>query len=64
MSFGMLTFRKVVGGSLDASRTPVADVMTPNPLWVNSTDSAMGALGTMLEKHFRHLPVSLWDSKI
>ncbi|CAM9816754.1 unnamed protein product, partial [Sphacelaria rigidula] len=49
--------RKVVGGSLDADETPVATVMTPNPLWVNTTDSAMEALGTMLEKHFRHLPV-------
>lgn len=55
--FGCHVPRKVVGGSLDADETPVATVMTPNPLWVNTTDSAMEALGTMLEKHFRHLPV-------
>lgn len=47
-----------MGGSLDAAETPVASVMTPNPLWVNENDSAMEALSTMLEKHFRHLPVS------
>lgn len=55
---GLLARRKVVGGSLVPSETPVMSVMTPDPLWVNQSDSAMEALGTMIEKHFRHLPVS------
>ncbi|CAN0160389.1 unnamed protein product, partial [Ectocarpus sp. 6 AP-2014] len=49
--------RKVVGRSLDPSRTPVSSVMTPDPIWVTTTDNAMDALETMLETHSRHLPV-------
>lgn len=60
-----LTFvRRVVGGFLDAGRTLVSNVMTPNPLWVSPTDSAMDALSTMLEKHFRHLPVSFEPGRV
>lgn len=50
--------RKVVGQSLDPATTAVASVMSPDPVWVTSTDDAMDALETMLESDTRHLPVS------
>lgn len=50
--------RKVVGQSLDPGSTAVASVMSPDPVWVTSTDDAMDALETMLESDTRHLPVS------
>ncbi len=50
--------RKVVGQSLDPKRTPVSSVMSPDPIWVTSTDDVMDALETMLETNARHLPVS------
>ncbi len=49
--------RRVVAQRVAASSTPIAMVMTPNPTCVNMKDSAMAALGTMVENHFRHLPV-------
>ena len=49
--------RRVVSKSLDASRTSVSSVMTPNPTCVSMADLAVDALTTMVENHFRHLPV-------
>lgn len=43
---------------LDASTTAVSEVMTPHPTMVHMDDSALDCLGIMIEKHFRHLPVS------
>ena len=42
---------------MDPDVTAVRDVMTPNPTSVSTDDSAMEALGIMVERHFRHLPV-------
>jgi len=49
--------RRVVAKHLDPSGTGVSEVMTANPTCVAMSDSAMDALGTMVENHFRHLPV-------
>jgi CBS domain-containing protein len=37
--------------------TSISKVMTPNPTCVALNDSAMEAMSTMVENHFRHLPV-------
>lgn len=47
----------MVAKDVDASSTDVADVMTANPTCVSATDPATDALTTMIENHFRHLPV-------
>lgn len=49
--------RRVVAKYLDPSSTSVNDVMTANPTCVSMSDSAMDAMGMMVENHFRHLPV-------
>ncbi|EEC47330.1 predicted protein, partial [Phaeodactylum tricornutum CCAP 1055/1] len=49
--------RRVVAKHIDTSATSVSEVMTPNPTCVAMSDSAMDALTTMVENHFRHLPV-------
>eukprot|EP00978_Attheya_sp_CCMP212_P048045 scaffold464729_cov138-Attheya_sp.AAC.1 len=49
--------RRVVAKYLDPARICVTEVMTSNPTCVSMSDSAMDALGTMVENHFRHLPV-------
>ncbi|KAL3924100.1 MAG: hypothetical protein SGILL_001255, partial [Bacillariaceae sp.] len=49
--------RRLVAKHLEASETTVSNVMTPNPTCVTMTDSAMDAMSTMVENHFRHLPV-------
>lgn len=43
---------------LDPSKTLVSEAMTPHPTMVHMNDSALDCLGIMIEKHFRHLPVS------
>lgn len=48
-----------MGQSLDPAWTTVALVMTPNPTCVKATDGALDALAIMIDRHFRHLPVSL-----
>lgn len=50
--------RRVVAKDLNASRTSIADVMTPNPSCVTMSDSATDALVLMVENRFRHLPVT------
>ena len=49
--------RRLVAKHLDAASTSVSKVMTPNPTCVSMLDSAMDAMTTMVENHFRHLPV-------
>ena len=49
--------RRLVAKDLDASVTNVSKVMTANPTVVSVNDPAMDALSTMVENHFRHLPV-------
>ncbi|CAN0525327.1 unnamed protein product, partial [Laminaria digitata] len=49
--------RRVVAVGVDPDVTAVSEVMTPNPTSVSTDDSAMEALGIMVERHFRHLPV-------
>ena len=49
--------RRVVAKHLDASSTTVSTVMTKNPTCVSMNDLAMDAMSTMVENHFRHLPV-------
>ncbi|KAL7556939.1 hypothetical protein ACA910_005291 [Epithemia clementina (nom. ined.)] len=49
--------RRVVAKDVDPATTSVSEVMTPNPTCVSISDSATDALATMVENHFRHLPV-------
>jgi CBS domain-containing protein len=49
--------RRVVAKDVDPFPSTVSFAMTPNPMCVSVSDSAMDALGTMVENHFRHLPV-------
>ena len=48
--------RRVVAKHLDHS-SAIEEVMTPNPTCVEMSDSALDALGMMIDNHFRHLPV-------
>ncbi len=48
---------RMVERKLGASATLVEAVMTPNPLTIAPSDSAIEALKLMVEKKFRHLPV-------
>ena len=49
--------RKVLAPGLDPAAVHVTDAMTASPRCVLSTTSAVGALTTMVEHRFRHLPV-------
>eukprot|EP00980_Cylindrotheca_fusiformis_P023370 scaffold10429_cov126-Cylindrotheca_fusiformis.AAC.1 len=49
--------RRVVAKHVDPASTSISAAMTPNPTCVSMTDSAMDAMSTMVENHFRHLPV-------
>jgi signal-transduction protein with cAMP-binding, CBS, and nucleotidyltransferase domain len=50
--------RRLVAKKLPASTTSITDVMTANPSCVSMSDPATEALVTMVENHFRHLPVT------
>jgi CBS domain-containing protein len=50
--------RRLVAKKLPASTTCITDVMTANPSCVSMSDPATDALVTMVENHFRHLPVT------
>jgi CBS domain-containing protein len=49
--------RRVVAKHVDPRVGVIADVMTPDPMCVSNSDIAMDAMSTMVENHFRHLPV-------
>ncbi|CAN0164528.1 unnamed protein product, partial [Chrysoparadoxa australica] len=55
--------RRVVAKGIDPEAT-VDAVMTSNPKCVHMDDSAMEALGVMVERHFRHLPVTGKDGTV
>lgn len=48
---------RVVAEGIDATSTPVAEVMTANPQTVHPDDSFTRALEMMHEGRFRHVPV-------
>src|SRR5918996_5699300 len=61
---GIFTERDIVralGEHFDAAGHPVSDWMTADPVTVPPSTPAQEALGTMLARGFRHLPVSDGD---
>ena len=48
---------RVVAKYLNPETTSVAEVMSPNPIFVSMNDAATDALTTMVEHRYRHLPV-------
>lgn len=48
---------KVLLPGLDASQTPVGQVMTRNPVTVKPDDTLEGCMAVMSARGFRHLPV-------
>lgn len=48
---------KICGPGLDASQTPVADVMTPDPVTIGIDESEASALELMRELHVRRLVI-------
>jgi CBS domain-containing protein len=48
---------RVLARGLDAARTPLADVMTANPICIHPETRVSDAVLVMLERGFRHLPV-------
>lgn len=48
---------RVIAETRDPDKTPVGDVMTPDPLTVKSSDAVTHALDLMQKRGFRHLPV-------
>ncbi|MFL9671157.1 CBS domain-containing protein [Variovorax sp. AB1(2024)] len=58
---GILTERdlmtRVLARGLDPDRTPVREVMTPNPICVPPETPVSDAVVLMLERGFRHLPL-------
>ena len=59
---GILTERdlmtRVLARGLDPDRTPVREVMTPNPICVPPETPVSDAVVLMLERGFRHLPLA------
>lgn len=61
---GIFTERDVLramGEQFDAARHPVSEWMTSNPITVPPDTPARDALKTMLDRNFRHLPVTDGD---
>jgi len=58
-----LVFRIIAGGA-DADRVRVADIMTRDPITVQSADSLSSALGQMRDRKIRHLPVMDGDKLV
>jgi CBS domain-containing protein len=54
---------RVVAAGRDPDRTPLAEVMTPDPDTVAADDYAIDALSLMSERGYRHLPV-LHDGRL
>ena len=55
---------KVVAKSLDPVKTPVADVMTRNPVTVSKDTKVCDAILLMKEHRFRHLPIVSGSGKV
>ncbi len=58
---GIITDRdlavRVVGASLDATNTPVKNVMTPNPVTCYPADDVNTMLGIMASRQIRRIPI-------
>jgi CBS domain-containing protein len=49
--------RKVILASKGSRKTPVSEIMTPNPITVEPSDTVASCMQLMTDKRFRHLPV-------
>lgn len=49
--------KRVVAAGLDATKTPVHDVMTPDPQTASPDDWVSDAVEFMIQGHYRHLPI-------
>ncbi|HZE26992.1 MAG TPA: CBS domain-containing protein [Terriglobales bacterium] len=56
--------RKLALSKLDPERTPVRDLMTTPVEMATQVTGAGEAMATMVERHFRHLPVVDGDGKL
>jgi CBS domain-containing protein len=52
---------RVVSAGRDVTKTPLGDVMTPNPAVLGPKDSVRAALDLMNSRRFRHLPIVAGD---
>lgn len=48
---------KVLLPGADAKQVAISSIMTPNPLTVKMDDTLEECMGTMVQRHIRHLPV-------
>lgn len=55
--------RKIVLHGKSSADTLIKDVMTPNPIRVQPTDSIELCMQLMTEKHIRHLPVVMPENQ-
>lgn len=56
--------RKGIIQDRKAKSTPVAEVMTPNPISVHPKQTIEDCMKIMSERHFRHLPVQEEDGEV
>lgn len=49
--------RRCIGGKRKTIRTPIREVMTPDPIVAKSDDTIVVAIAVMMQNHIRHLPV-------
>lgn len=49
--------RKIILQGKSSKETPIAEVMTPNPITLKPSDSIDYCMELMTDKHIRHLPV-------
>jgi CBS domain-containing protein len=49
--------RKVILASKGSRKTPVSEIMTPNPITVEPSDTVASCMQLMTDKRIRHLPV-------
>lgn len=49
--------RRCIGGKLKTIKTPIRDVMTPDPIVAKADDTIVVAIAVMMQNNIRHLPV-------
>lgn len=49
--------RRCIGGKRNTVRTPIRDVMTPDPIVAKSDDTIVVAIAVMMQNNIRHLPI-------
>ena len=49
--------RKVILASKGSRKTPISEIMTPDPVTVVPSDTVASCMQLMTDRHFRHLPV-------